>query len=210
MSKRIVALVCIAALLMTLLAACGGKKQVMNGIEVEEQKIERDNTLKGFALLLTNKTSGDCNIAVSVKFLDANGNVVESYEKLVIDAVAKDTTVADVFRCSKDFASYTYNVTPEALYLYNPIDTNLKSEFIKNGDKGTVSVTNNGNAPASFVEYYVLYYKGGKLIGTDFGYCIDDNNEIKPGATVTDDGTIFSEPYDQAKLYVHGKTEMNP
>lgn len=205
MSKRIVALVCITALLMTLLAACGGKKQVINGIQVEEQKIENQYS-DGIVLLMTNKTNNDCDMEVTITFLDANGNKVDSYDNFKIYACAKDATIAQPFYSSKPFVSYNYNVTPQAMSLYRPIDTDLKAEVKQNGEDVTVTVTNNGTETAHFVEYYTLYYKGGKLIGVGTGYCDDDKDELKPGASISDQDHCY-DPYDKVSVYVHSKID---
>ena len=209
MKKRIIAVLCIVALITVSLTACslfgGGKKTTINGVEVEEQQYHQNNTDCVF-LIMTNKTENDCDYEVSVNFLDNNGNTVDSVKDYTIYAVAKDTTIAQPFYSDKPYTSLNYIVVTKPLDFYRAVDGGLKTQFNTNGEKMDISVTNDGNEAAQYVEYYILYYKGNELAGYDNGYCIDDNNEIKPGATVNSQEQ-FDDPYDKAKIYIHGRSE---
>ena len=71
MSKRIVALLCVAAMLMVAFTftGCGVKstKTEVNGIKIEEQQYHSAYG-NGVLLLLENKTGVDCSATVKVKF----------------------------------------------------------------------------------------------------------------------------------------------
>lgn len=208
MSKRMIAILCIVALMATSLTACslfgGGKKSTINGVEIEEQQYSSESGSKeGVFLIMTNKTGNDCDLEISVNFLDNNGNTIDKVENFAIRAFGKDTTIAQLFYCKTAYTSVNYNVVTKPLDYDQPVDANLKADVAAKGEDVTVTVTNTGNVTAEFVEYYVIYYKGGKVVGYNMGYCDDDNDEIKPGATVTKDEHSYSE-YSNAKVYVHG------
>ena len=192
MRKRIIALLCVLALITSLFAGCGSKKKTINGIEAEAFPYHTD-TAHSLFLVMTNKTKGDCDLEVSVTFKDKDGKTVDTVDANVTYAFATDTTIAEQYYCETEYDSYDYNITVKPLSYHKAIDKEL-----------TVSVTNNSKETAEFVEYYVLFFQGDKLVGYKWGYCQDEQNQIQPGSTATRNDHMY-QAYDKADIYIHGR-----
>lgn len=210
MNKRIIAILCVIVLMATSLTACnlfggGGNKTTVNGIEVEEQQYHSGSSHSLF-LIMTNKTGNDCDLEITVNFVDANGNTVDTVSGHSIYAFGKDTTIAEQFYSDAAYTTCNYNIMVKPLSYYRPVDADLKATINPMGEDVAISVTNNGTAVAEFVEFYILYYQNNVLVDYDWGYCDDDDSEVKPGATVTREEHCY-EAYDNATIYVHGKID---
>ena len=72
----------------------------------------------------------------------------------------------------------------------------MKYETVRATEKEILSVTNKGNIPAEFVEVYALFFKNGKLVDYDWTYMTDDDSEIKPNKTITEEIDCYEE-YDK-------------
>ncbi|MEG1104036.1 MAG: hypothetical protein RSD78_04240, partial [Oscillospiraceae bacterium] len=81
-------------------------------------------------------------------------------------------------------------------------DLSYKVSNAKN--KAIISVTNNGNEAAEFVEYNALFFQKGKLIGCDNGYAIDDDGKLQSGKTINSEADCFEE-FDDVKVYLTGR-----
>ena len=209
MKKRIIALLCVLALTATSLTACslfrGSKKTTINGVDVEEIQYHNGSSDYLF-LVMTNRTGRSCDLEISVTFMDDNGNIVDTVNKDTISAFGQDTTVVDQFYSDVAFTACDYDIVVKPLSTDIPIDADLKPKIDPRGEDVEISVTNNSSTTAEFVEYYILYYKSNMLVDYDWGYCDDDDNEIKPGETAYREENCF-EPYDNATLYIHGRAK---
>lgn len=78
--------------------------------------------------------------------------------------------------------------------------------YVQNNiDGGAVfQVTNNGSDPADFVEGYALFFKNGVLVSYESAYFVDDDSELKPGATISKQLTSY-EDFDTIQFYLNGR-----
>lgn len=173
-------------------------------VEGEDYKTEDSNYL---VLKLTNKSEWDCNIELEIKLLDKKRNVLKTQNES-IEAFAKGTTIAYVTNCKDAFRRYEYTIEVQYLSYYNCVDQNLKCEVSPDSGKAHISVTNNGEEAAQYVEYTALFYKDGELIYHDWGYANDDDNEIKPQKTVKAEA-LCEEDFDDVKVYLHGRSQAH-
>lgn len=81
-------------------------------------------------------------------------------------------------------------------------DLSYKKTEIKDGV--IVQVTNNGSKPAEFVEAYVLFFDGNKLVYEDSAYFTDDDSEIKPQKTISKQINSYKE-FDRVEIYLTGR-----
>jgi hypothetical protein len=89
---------------------------------------------------------------------------------------------------------------------YSPIVSSLVMEVSPAKEKAVISVTNNGDKPAQFVKFTAIFFKGDKPVYIEWGYCVDDDSEIKPGKTQRSEATSF-EKFDSVKVYLTGLAE---
>ena len=174
--------------------------KVAQGIKVEGVPFSTEYSNKLF-LFLTNESGSDCNVTINVDFFGADGNIVGTTSGY-IDAFQNGTTVAESFYCDDPFEKYEYSVSASDLSYYIPVDKDLSVEVSKATNKAIVSVTNNGTQIAKYPQYYAFFYKDGKLVYDNWGYCDDADSELKPGATERDEASCY-EDFDDVKVFVH-------
>ena len=177
-----------------------GSGNAAKGIKVEGMPYSDEYSNKLF-LFLTNESGAACDLSINVDFFDKNGNIVGTTSGYV-DAFDNGTTVVTNYYCDDPFAKYEYSVAASETDYYLPVDKDLKVEVSKATNKAIVSITNNGKIAAKYPQYYAFFYKDGKLVYDNWGYCDDADSEIKPGATERDEASCYEE-FDDVKVFVH-------
>ena len=209
MIKKVLALICAVVLIASVFAGCGSKQDTAatGGIEVKGYPLQDEYTNEVY-LVMTNKSGSDCDAEITVNFFDADGKTVDTTVDTIY-AFGADTTVTEAFYSTEKFETFAYNVTVNPLSYYDVIDKDLEFTTKVDGEDMSITVTNNGTKPALFPLYYVLYFKGDTLVDADWGYCDDDDSEIKPGAAVTDEFWNSDENYDSYQVYLHSRADKN-
>lgn len=157
-------------------------------------------------LIIENPTSYDLSLSVDIKFYDKTGKLVGAKSDEVY-AFENGTKTIVQFSVDEEFDRMEYEFSVEEEDYYNCVISSLKYESVSAKDKEILSVTNAGSIPAEFVEAYALFFKGGKLVATDWTYFTDDDNELKPGKTITEELTAYGEEYDSVEFYFTGRAE---
>ncbi len=155
-------------------------------------------------LILTNNSGVDCDISLSVDLYDDSGKIVGTDSKSVV-AFANGTSIAININNDDKFSKYEYTLTAKELSYYHCVDQNLSCEITTATEKAIISVKNNGEENAQFVEYYALFYKGNSICDYDWGFIDDDDSEIKVGATQKKEANCYSD-FDSVKVYIHGRS----
>lgn len=175
---------------------------VLDKLKVTEYSYKSGSTPWVF-LVVENTSDYNLELRASLKTYDSAGNLLAAKDA-THNAVGQGTTTAYSFMLDEDYAKTEYELTPSVEDYYQSVvdDLTYTSNSAKN--KEVVSVTNNGQIAARFVEGYALFFKGDKLVGHAFVYFTDDDSEIKAGATITKEMQCF-EDYDSFKLYFNGR-----
>lgn len=104
---------------------------------------------------------------------------------------------------SYDHIEYDYKIRKSSYY--KPVVGNLTYEITENTKNLIISVTNNGNYAAKFVEGYVLWFDSeNNLVGVTDQYFTDEDSEIKSGATEKSQYSRNSKA-DRYELYFSGR-----
>ena len=114
------------------------------------------------------------------------------------------TIYYEAFETTKNIARYetTREIEQETYYKYGTKNLSYTQTKIENGE--IIQVTNNGTEPIEFVEGYLLYFKNGKIVGWSSNFFTDNDYEIKPGKTISQQYSIY-EDYDTTELYLTGR-----
>ena len=185
-------------------AECSADSKAPEGIKVEGVGYIEDEKDNYFVLLITNEGDKDRSLDVNITFYDADGNEMNSQTEFV-PALGGGATGFASFMPDSGYASYKYNVTDGAAAGLVSADSSLEAKVEKREDSALVSVTNKGELAAEDVYYCIFYYENGALKFYSEGRCMDTGNEIKPGATETDENAYYGVgSYDDVKIYVHG------
>ena len=157
-----------------------------------------------YSFLVIENTS-DFNIEVSadVKFYnDANELIgAKSAEQ---EAFEKGTKIVLYFMPDEKFSRMEYELSVSEEDYYECVVSDLSYETVSAKNKEIVSVTNNGNEAAEFVEGYALFFKGDKVVGFDSTYFVDDDSELKSGKTITKEIDCY-EDYDSVQFFFTGR-----
>ena len=108
------------------------------------------------------------------------------------------------FETDAKISYYETSMTCEKSRYYQSVIQDL--DYAQNDINGgaVFQVTNNGAYAAEFVEGYVLFFENGNLVDYSSAYFTDNEYEIKPGATISEQ-IITYENFDTMKFYLTGR-----
>ena len=154
------------------------------------------------ALEITNNSNYDVRLSITVQFLDSNGNIVGISQDEFF-AFGSKCTILAVFSNDIEYEiiNYIFDLKYEDYFI--SVLADLKTEASIVGDKAILSVTNNGEHEADFVEYYILFFKSGAPVYSKKGYCMDMDNMIKPNRTEYKEVESYVD-FDEIKVFTVG------
>lgn len=178
---------------------------VGDGWEITKEFFYNTNDAQQYLLLLKNTSGFNADISISVKFYDAD-------EQLVGVANEREHACEDghltFWRFSNDieFVSVTYEISVlEEKYYQDGGQTAIDVETSVVGGKVILSATNIGEKPVEFVAYNVLFLdEADDVVGTATGYFFDGDFELKPGVTDMREAAINQE-FAKTIVVVHGR-----
>ncbi len=176
---------------------------IVDGCEISNEYKWSSYWSSNYALAIKN-TSGETNgYSARILFYDEKNNIVgvansdinvlgDGYEALI---VASQDNVYD---------HVSYAIQPHTSY-YQDVHSFVEITANIVGDKAILSAKNTGNQAAQFVEYHCLFLdKAGNVVGSDWGYLVDDDSELKPGKTELREANCYDE-FESAVVYFEGR-----
>ncbi len=159
-----------------------------------------------YFLVVKNNSSETVEVAGNGTAYDAGGNSIGA-ANCSIDVLGPGETSIGYFYFNDvsgvDKVEYQMQYSQESTY--SPVIKNLDVQQTLNDKNVIVSVTNNGDYAAQFVEAHALFFDANNnVIGTDSTYVTDDDSEIKPGATISKQLSA-TKGYDHAEVYFTGR-----
>ena len=82
------------------------------------------------------------------------------------------------------------------------LNTEIEATVLE--DKVILTCTYNGDRSAQNLEGRILFFRDGECIGYDTHYFHDEEGEVKPGASLTQQFDYYDGTFDEAKYYVNG------
>ena len=156
-------------------------------------------------IIVKNNSSQSVDISTSSLAYSADGTMV-SAANASFDALGTGCTsiMYEAFETDVEIDHYetTMNVVQSDYYESVIQDLSYTENDIEGG--AIFQVTNNGEEPAEFVEGYVLFFLGDELVGFDSTYFTDDDSEIKPGETISNQINSYDD-FDRLEFYLTGK-----
>lgn len=150
-----------------------------------------------------NESEYTLEISADAKFYDADGNIVGA-ETRTAEAVGPGVETVIVFMPDEPYETTEVVVTPSKDRYYESVVQDLKYEASPAKNKEIVSITNAGTEAAEFVECYAIFFNGEKCVGYSRQYFVDNDSELKPGKTITQELDCY-EPYDSVKFFFSGR-----
>lgn len=174
---------------------------VISQLEVTEYRYSSRYSEYAF-LEIRNNSEFNLDISVSVKFY--NGEELVGAESASQEAFERGKEIVLYFMPDEKYTSMEYEISASEEERYECVVSDLSYEATAAKNKEIVSVTNNGEYAADFVECHALFFKSGEVVGHDSTYFVDNDNELKPGKTVTKELDCYEE-YDDAKFFFTGR-----
>lgn len=159
-----------------------------------------------YYLVVTNNASEAVNITASGIARDANGEMlaVDDMEILIIGA-GQTSIGYFYFEECEGVETVDYTMKFKTDTSYTDVLANLSMEQVVKEKKVIVSVTNNGDITADFVEGYALFFDAdGNVVGEESNYFTDDDSEIKPGDTILKEFECYDK-FDSVEVYLTGR-----
>jgi archaellum component FlaF (FlaF/FlaG flagellin family) len=154
-------------------------------------------------LVVENTSEYTLSISADLKTFGAEGGVLGAKSSSA-DAVGAGQTTIIVYMLDEAFETSEYEVTVSEETWYTPVTQNLAYESSSASKKEIVTVTNNGDIAAEFVEAHVLFFSGEALVGYDSMYFTDDDSELKPGKSITKEVDCY-DAYDSFVVVLTGR-----
>lgn len=169
-------------------------KDLSDEMSVKVYTLPEDGSLHA-VLVVTNNSDKTVSLDANMTIKDASGNAigaqdsdaspVEPGKKAILEAYYDD---------AENFDSLDYKLNVSAVADSTSLAKNIDLKINQNGKKVVLTATNNGKAPAYFLEAEALFLKDGKMIGDGSTYLVDDDDSsIKPGETISGEIESYAE-----------------
>lgn len=178
------------------------EEDILSKLNVTEYSYS--NKYWNYAFLEIENTSDfDISISADVKFYNEAGELVGA-KSAKEDAVESGYPVLMYFMPDEKFDRMEYELSVSEMKYYECVQSDLSYEAAEAKDKVILSVTNNGDEAARFVQAYALFFNGDQPVGFSQGYFTDDDIEIKPGKSISKEMDCREE-FDSYKVYLTGR-----
>lgn len=175
----------------------------LEGCEIIKEYSWNSSWYNNYALEIKN-TSGETNgYRGRIIFYDAENNIVGVSNP---EITVLDDGYETLMSASQDnaFDHIAYSVQPQKTS-YEDVHSFVEVTANATGKKAILVGKNNGTQAAKFVEYHCLFLdKDGSVVGSDWGYLVDDDSELKPGKTEMREADCYAD-YDSAIVFFEGR-----
>lgn len=178
------------------------EEAVLSQLEVTEYHYKTDWNNYAF-LVVKNNSEYDLRISAAAKFMSKEDALVGADDGSEEPVQAGTETIIYVTSDTK-YDHITYELEASPSEYYQGVVKDLSYETTAGKKKAIVTVTNNGEDAAEFVQGYALFFKGDKVVGFDSSYFTDDDSQIKPGKSITKELSAYTK-YDNVQLYFTGR-----
>lgn len=193
----------------------GSSSQATNSVseadfDVTEKKWENSIGDTLWFLVVKNNSEYDVGIKANGTAYDQSGNVLGA-SNASIDAIGADQTSICYFYFDgvNGIDHVDYQLSFDTNLYYEDVIHNLSSSATINDSNVVVAVTNNGDKSADFVQIYALFLDAqGNIVAYDSTYVTDNDSEIKPGVTLTEQLTVYGKSFDTVELYFTGRHDQ--
>ncbi len=181
------------------------EKVSVSDFTIEEHKLENYSDTMWF-MVIKNNSEYDVMITVNSTAYDQEGNVVGADDTSIDVLGAGQTSLCNFYYDGVDNVDHIQCqwFFDTDLY-YEDVIHNLEVNSTINDKNVIVSVSNHGSFPAEFVEAYALFFDSqGNLVDTDSAFIGDNDYEIKPDASFTEQLDSY-QAFSSVEVYFTGR-----
>jgi hypothetical protein len=136
--------------------------------------------------IIENTSEHTLQIQGNLRTFDSAGNILGSKSDSERAVGAGQKTIL-TYLLDEGFDSSEYEITVSQETWNTPVTQNLSFESTSALNKEIITITNNGDIPARFVEANVLFFNNNVLVNHGSRYFTDNDSEIKPGRSITEE-----------------------
>lgn len=138
--------------------------------------------------------------------MNSSGEIigVDTSELYALGSGCTSCTV-DYYNGVTGVSKYKYTLSVKEDENYKSVIKDIAVDVSQQPDKAIVTCTNNGDSAAEFVEVIALFFKDDILIRNNTTYVVDDDSELKAGATLSTQLDCY-EQYDEVKVFLNGRS----
>lgn len=167
------------------------------------------NILKNteYFLVVTNNSAPSVGIDINMTAYDKDNNVIGAGNGSITVLGKGETSIAPIYFNNVDNIDHvSYNMTYDTSPFYSPVLSDLKIVENVNPKNVVVTITNNGSKAAKFVEVQALFFDSkGNLVNNDSTFITDNDFEIKPGATISEQLDFYGKSFAKVECYYTGR-----
>ena len=160
-----------------------------------------------YVMFMKNDSEECVSVEANIVAKDETGANISAYSESVYAVAPGQTsciwTTFDEWDTIKSF-EYTLAVDKESIErsIYNDISF----DYNTTENKVIATATNNGNETATFIWFDVVFLKNGEMVGFGEISLMDNDCELLPGATITNEAECYSENgFDDVVIAVNGR-----
>lgn len=213
-------------LLIVLLTGCGNSVATKNGTTnidsttETEQKIDLadmmstqeysciiDESFMYYVMYITNNSDKVVSIELNVTAMDSADKMVgSSGGNTAAVSPGQTAGIWTTFDEWDKISSFKYTMSVSEEKNYSPVYSDLAIDYNVTDNGIVATITNNGDSSADFVWMDVVYLKDGKMVNFNELSFMDDNQELKPGITLSQEGTCYSDTgFDDVVIAINGR-----
>lgn len=155
-------------------------------------------------LIIQNDSDETYDISVSSLAYNEEGTMISATDGSIEGLGSGCVSIVDLsFDTEEDIYSYDTEINVSVSDFYVSVIQDLS--YVQNDieDGAIFQVTNNGEEPTGIVTGYALFFLNDTLVDYSFQWFFDDDTEIKPGRTISEQITTYEE-FDRIEFYMTG------
>lgn len=161
---------------------------------------------------ITNNSPYTISVSINETAKDGNGNPIGAHSTEEGDIPSGCTVFAINYLSDvAGVAGFDTVIQTKQEKYYIPVIQNIALETTNLGDKVLVKATNNGDTIADFVEATAVFYNGDKVVDYRSTYLVDDDCELKPGASISEQINYYNfsdVTYDSVRVHITGRRSV--
>ncbi len=177
----------------------------------EVREYSYDNSGRFYSVIaVKNNSDKTVEVGGNAGVFDANGNLIGASNLDDISVLAPGEESVGYFSYNSNVtgvARQEYSLSVAEETYYRPVIGNLTGNVTLNSNNAVVQVTNNGPYPAKFVRAFIVFLdSSGNTVDVQSWYLTDNDNEIKPNATLSKQLNT-EKSFDYIMVYYTGRAD---
>lgn len=183
------------------------KEELIDKMSVEFYSCNIDDYF--YYTIITVLNNSDKVVKMDANFVakdEGGNNVGATSANACAIAPGQSACIWSTIDYSDSISSFDYTLTVDEDKDNHSISNDVSLEHNIAENKVILTATNNGTDAAHFVLAQVLFFKDGQMVNFSEPMFTDDDFELKPGATNTQEAECYSESgFDDVKIFYSGR-----